>query len=170
MERLRSLIRDIPDFPKPGIVFKDITPLLADGDAFHSTIREMVERAPKQIDRVVAIESRGFIFGAALAHALGVGLVLVRKPKKLPFRTTKIEYALEYGNDTLEMHVDSLASRQRALIVDDVLATGGTAAATAKLIESTGAEVAALVFLMELGFLNGRSKLPAYPIISLLSY
>ncbi len=171
LDLLRSRIRDVPDFPKPGIVFKDITPLLNDPKAFRAVIRTLAKETESLgIDRVVAIESRGFIFGSALAYELGTGLSIVRKPKKLPFRTTKIDYALEYGSDTLEMHVDSLDSRDRVLIVDDVLATGGTARATAQLVELMGAKVQALAFLLELSFLHGREKLKGYSVRSVLEY
>jgi len=171
LEHLRACIRDVPDFPKAGINFKDITPLLLDPAAFRTTIKLLAREVESlKIDRVVSIESRGFIFGSALAYELGAGLVIVRKPKKLPYQTTKIDYALEYGSDTLEMHVDSLTSRDRVLIVDDVLATGGTARATAQLVELMGAKVLAIAFLLELGFLAGREKLKGYSVVSLLSY
>jgi adenine phosphoribosyltransferase len=167
---LREFIRDVPDFPQPGITFKDITPLLRDPKAFRYTIEQMAKLVDGQgINRVVAIESRGFVFGAALAFEIGAGLVIARKPRKLPYKTTKIEYALEYGNDSLEMHVDSLDPKDRVLIVDDVLATGGTARATAQLVELMGAKVQALLFLSELGFLKGRAKLEGYPVLSLMS-
>jgi adenine phosphoribosyltransferase len=169
MDLLRSHIRDIPDFPKPGINFKDITPLLADKDAFHLAIQEMANRVKNRtFDYVIGVESRGFIFASALAFQLGTGLLLVRKPHKLPFHTTKIEYALEYGIDSLEIHVDAVRPNERVLIVDDVLATGGTALATAQLIEKVGGKVDALVFLADLPFLKGRERLKAYEVITLL--
>jgi adenine phosphoribosyltransferase len=169
LQHLRSHIRDIPDFPKPGVVFFDITPLLADKGAFRSAIEEMADRVKdKKIDHVVGVESRGFIFASALAYRLGVGLLLVRKPRKLPFRTTKIEYTLEYGIDSLEIHVDAVRPSESVLIVDDILATGGTALATAQLIEDVGGKVEALVFLADLGFLKGRERLGAYDVITIL--
>jgi adenine phosphoribosyltransferase len=166
---LRQCIRDIPDFPKPGIVFKDITPLLADSDAFRSCILQMGERTKhKKIDKIVGVESRGFIFASALAFHLQIGLVLVRKPRKLPFLTTKIEYTLEYGIDILEIHVDALQPKDRVLIVDDILATGGTALATAQLVEQVGGQVDSLVFFADLPLLKGRDRLKAYEVITLL--
>ncbi len=169
-DRLRAFIRDVPDFPKPGIVFKDISPLLADPVAFRSSIVLMAEQVSDfHPDRIVAIESRGFVFGAALATLLQIGFVMARKPNKLPAKTTKIEYDLEYGKDALEMHTDGLRRDDRVLIVDDVLATGGTARATAELVELMGGKVAALLFLMELSFLKGRDRLKDYPTFSLMS-
>ncbi|MBI4405898.1 MAG: adenine phosphoribosyltransferase [Deltaproteobacteria bacterium] len=170
MDFLRSFIRDVPDFPKPGVLFKDITPLLADKKAFRSAINEMARTVRDlKVDKVVAVESRGFIFGSALSFALEAGLVIVRKPNKLPYKTTRVEYALEYGNDSLEVHVDSFAKGEKVIIVDDVLATGGTALATAKLVESAGASVAAMSFLLELEFLHGRQKIKQYSVKSLLT-
>jgi adenine phosphoribosyltransferase len=155
-------IKDVQDWPKPGIVFKDITPLLASPAGFEAVIDDLAARvAPLRPTQVVGVESRGFIFGAAVARALGVGLTLVRKPGKLPRTTRHIAYDLEYGQDALEMHVDALGPADSAVVVDDVLATGGTAAAVAELVASTGASLAALAFVMELGFLGGRAKLPA---------
>lgn len=164
-----SHIRDVPDYPKPGIVFKDITPLLAHGPSFKAVIDALAAGvAPLAPTQIVAIESRGFILGAALAHALGLGLTIVRKPGKLPRDTRRASYALEYGSDTLEMHLDALGPDDRAVIVDDVLATGGTAAAVAELVAASGARLAGLAFLMELGFLPGRAKLPAgVPVLAL---
>jgi len=158
----KTLIADVPDFPQPGIVFKDITPLLADGPAFRQVIDAFaVAIGAAGITQIVAIESRGFIFGAALAHHLGVGLTLVRKPGKLPRQAYSETYALEYGTDTVQMHADALTVADRVIIVDDVLATGGTAAAAARLIGQVGAELVGFAFLMELGFLAGRRRLPA---------
>lgn len=169
LKDLNSLIRDVRDFPKPGIIFKDITPLLGNARALRLVVKEMASAWKTHgINQVVAIESRGFIFGSAIALELGAGLALARKPKKLPFATTKIEYGLEYGIDTLEMHVDSLKNTDRVLIVDDVLATGGTAAATVKLVEGFGAKVLGLSFLMELEFLHGRKKLETQELLSLI--
>jgi len=161
-QRLVALIRDVPDFPKPGILFKDITPLLADARALAEATSLMAEPwRGERIDQVFGIESRGFILGACVARELGVGFVPVRKPGKLPHRTTRIEYALEYGTDALEVHTDAVGRAARALIVDDVLATGGTAAAACRLIEDLGANVVGLGFLTVLEFLNGRGKLPS---------
>jgi adenine phosphoribosyltransferase len=171
LDKIRSLIRDVPNFPKPGIVFKDITPLLADAVAFRATIDALAERvAPLDADAILAIESRGFIFGAALAHRAGLPLQLVRKRGKLPRESLSMEYELEYGVDHLEMHKDAVSEGGRYLIVDDVIATGGTAAAVAKMVAQQDAFVAACVFLIELEFLNGRDRLDGHEVISLLSY
>lgn len=168
---LSSLIRDVPDFPSPGILFKDITPLLADGPAWRATVEHLAAlHGDGPIDRVVGIEARGFVMGAAVAYRLGVGFVPMRKPRKLPHRTTSITYALEYGEDTLEMHVDAVEPGERILIVDDVLATGGTAAAAVALVQGAGATVAGLTFLIELGFLDGRDRLGGVPVASLITY
>lgn len=164
-------IRDVPDFPKPGIVFKDITPALGNPEVFQLTIGALHRLvAGQQIDYVVGIESRGFIFGAPLAIALGAGFVPVRKPGKLPADTHRIEYALEYGTDALEIHKDAIAPGKRVVIVDDLLATGGTAAATLELVRRIGAEVASLAFIVELSFLNGRERLPDCEIVTLVTY
>ena len=169
--RLQALIRDVPDFPKPGIVFKDITPLLADGDALRDSCRAMAEPFQDQrIDRVVGIESRGFILGAIVARELGVGFVPVRKPNKLPAKKMSIEYALEYGTDTLEVHADAVHRAPRVLVVDDVLATGGTARAACDLMERIGAQVIGLTFLVELSFLKGSEKLQGRKYTTLFSY
>jgi adenine phosphoribosyltransferase len=168
---LRQLIRDIADFPKAGIVFKDITPVLQDSEAFRSVIDRMIAYArEQQADTVVGIESRGFIFGAPIAYALGLSYVPVRKLGKLPGETLREEYALEYGTNTVEVHTDAIRPGQRALIADDLLATGGTSAAAARLVEKLGGEVAGLVFLVELTFLNGRETLEGYPVLSLIEY
>ncbi len=158
--RLRLAVRDVPDFPKRGILFKDITPVLADGELFAGVCEAMARPARgRGITHVVGIESRGFILGAPIAQLLGVGFVPVRKPGKLPARTEREEYALEYGTDALEVHSDACDSGSRVLLVDDVLATGGTAAATCRLIERLGATVVACAFLIELGFLSGGERL-----------
>ncbi len=168
---LKAWIRDVPDFPKEGIIFKDITTLLKEREVFKNVIDLMAERySARKIDRIVAIESRGFIFGSALAYQLGVGFVPVRKPKKLPSKTEREEYALEYGTDVLEIHVDAVQPGEQVLIVDDLLATGGTAAASVRLVEKLKADVAGLVFLIELTFLNGRDKLKGYDINTLIQY
>lgn len=168
---LRSRIRSIPDFPKPGIVFRDITTLLKDPQAFCQTIDMFYAQfRDRGIQKVVSIESRGFIFGAPLAYRLGAGFVPVRKPNKLPAEKLREEYALEYGTDALEVHKDAISEGTRALIVDDLLATGGTAAAVTQLVEKLGGKVAGLVFVVELDFLHGRDKLAGYEVRSLLHY
>lgn len=171
MDSLKQLIREIPDFPKPGILFYDITTLLKDKDGLRQTIDALCRRYEGQgIDVVLGVEARGFIFAPAIAYALNAGFVPVRKPKKLPAPCERVEYALEYGTDILEVHRDSVQPGQRVLIVDDVLATGGTAAATARLVEKLGGTVAGLGFVIELDFLKGRQKLNGYDIFSLVKY
>lgn len=168
---LRAYVRDIPDFPKPGIVFKDITPLLLDPGATHSAISEMADWArPRRPAFVVAAEARGFILGTALARELGAGFVPARKPGKLPADTVSAEYILEYGVDALEVHADALSDGARVLIHDDLLATGGTALALAELVEKIGGEVVGFVFLIELGFLRGRERLAGYDVHALIGY
>ncbi len=170
-EILRTRIRDIPDFPKPGIVFKDITPLLADEVAFSTVIDEIVVSFGRgTIDKVVGIEARGFIVASPVAYHFGAGFVPVRKRGKLPWETVGETYELEYGEETLEIHRDAILPGERVAIVDDVLATGGTASATAKLVEQLGGKVQGMAFLIELGFLNGRKRLSDYEILSLLTY
>jgi len=168
--QLRAFVRDIPDFPKAGIVFKDITPMLADGDAFSACISELACFIPEGTDAIVGIESRGFLFGAALAQLTGLGFVPVRKPGKLPADVQGIEYELEYGMDRLEIHRDALAHGQRVVIVDDLLATGGTAEATVKLVRGLGAEVVACLFAIELNFLAGRERLQGLAVHHVLAY
>ena len=164
-------IRDIPDFPKPGVVFKDITPLLSDVDAFRFTVDALADHfAGHRVDKVLGIEARGFIVAAPVAYRFGAGFVPVRKAGKLPWSVEKQEYVLEYGTDLLEIHCDAVAPGERALIVDDVMATGGTAEATVRLVETLGGEVVGLGFVIELGFLGGRSRLPGRDITSLLVY
>jgi adenine phosphoribosyltransferase len=171
LEEIRSLVRDVPNFPKPGILFRDITPLLANPAAFGATIDELLERVvPLRADGILAIESRGFIFGAALANRAELPLQLVRKRGKLPRESFSVEYELEYGVDHLEMHKDAVRPGGRYLIVDDVIATGGTAAAVAKLVAQQRAIVAACVFVIELTFLDGRSRLGGQDVISLIRY
>jgi adenine phosphoribosyltransferase len=168
---LAGRIRDIPDFPKPGILYKDITPLLLDGDALRDAVSQLAEWArPRGVDYVVAAEARGFILGAALAIELGAGFVPARKPGKLPSNTISADYILEYGVDSLEMHSDALAHGARVLVHDDLLATGGTARALADLVGGTGAEVVGCAFLVELAFLGGRERLGGYDVRSLISY
>jgi adenine phosphoribosyltransferase len=168
---LRSLIRDIPDFPAPGIVFKDITPLLLDHEAVRSAVGRLADWArPREVDFVVAAEARGFILGAALALELGAGFVPARKPGKLPSEVVAAEYILEYGVDALEMHADALAHGARVLIHDDLLATGGTARALAELVEGLGGSVVGFAFLVELGFLEGRRRLEGFDVCALIGY
>jgi len=168
---LSSYIREVMDFPKEGIGFKDITTLLKDGDAFALSIDTMYKAVKDySFDKIVAIESRGFIFGAALAYKMGIGFIPVRKKGKLPAETVSCTYELEYGEDTLEIHKDALSSGERILIMDDLLATGGTAAAVAKMVEEMGAEIVLVTFLIELKFLKGRDRLKEYSILSLIKY
>jgi adenine phosphoribosyltransferase len=168
---LKSLIREIPDFPKKGILFYDITTLLKDRTGFATLIDKLSEHyIAQKVDLVLGMEARGFIFAPALAYRLNAGFVPVRKPGKLPAECVKFDYALEYGTNTLEIHRDSIQKGQRVLIVDDLLATGGTAEATAKLAESLGASIAGLGFVVELEFLKGRDKLKNYEVMSLLRY
>ena len=167
---LRSRIRDIPDFPKPGIVFKDITPLLADAAAFRSSVDHFVERYRGKADIVLGIESRGFIIGSAVAYGLGTGVALVRKPGKLPAQKYAARYELEYGSDTLEIHHDAIGKGHRVLIIDDLLATGGTASAAVELVRRCGGRVVACAFVIELAFLNGRRRLSDLEVFSLITY
>src|SRR5450631_2568124 len=170
-EPLKKLIREVPDFPKPGILFYDITTLLKDKLGYATLIDQLSEHyVGKDIDLVLGMEARGFIFAPALAYRLNAGFVPVRKPGKLPAETAKVSYDLEYGSNTLEIHKDAIQKGQRVLIVDDLLATGGTAEATAKLASSLGAHIAGLGFVVELEFLKGREKLKEYDVMSLLSY
>lgn len=166
-----DFIRDVPDFPKPGIMFKDITPLLADPVAFQSCIDQMAEQVSElKIDVIAAAEARGFLFAAPLALKMGIGMVPIRKPGKLPYKKRSYSYDLEYGSDTLEMHVDGIAAGQNVLVVDDLLATGGTVEACCKMIEDCEATVIGCSFLIELGFLPGAERLKKYPIYTLLKY
>jgi len=168
---LKAYIRDVPDFPKPGIMFKDITPLLKSPEAFAEVTRQFVEIAKGlSPDKIVAVESRGFIFGAALALALKCSLIPVRKPGKLPYKTHRETYQLEYGTDSLEIHVDAIEKGDKVLLVDDLLATGGTLAASARLITRLGGEVEGILTVVELSFLNGRDKLEGLPYYPLIAY
>jgi adenine phosphoribosyltransferase len=168
---LRSAVRDVPDFPKPGIVFKDITPLLANGRLFRDACDLMAAPfADSGIGLVAAVESRGFLLGGPIAQSLGVGIVPIRKVGKLPYSTHRVTYALEYGTDALEVHIDACRDRGRVLVVDDVLATGGTAAAACELIEAVGGEVAGCSFLLSLGFLDGARRLGGRRVESVLAY
>jgi adenine phosphoribosyltransferase len=171
VERLKSIIRDVPDFPQKGIVFKDITPLLADEIAFSTVIDLIVVHFGRgSVDKVVGIEARGFILASPVAYHFGAGFVPVRKAGKLPWDTESASYELEYGEETLEIHKDALQPGERVLIVDDVLATGGTAQATASLVEKLGGKVVGIACLIELGFLNGRDKLAGHDFFSLITY
>jgi adenine phosphoribosyltransferase len=168
---LRSLIREIPDFPKPGIGFKDITPLMADAEALADVVCQLAEYArPRQVDCVVAAEARGFLLGPALALELGVGFAIARKPGRLPYQTVSATYLLEYGAGALELHTDAVASGRRVLVHDDLLATGGTAAALCELVEQLGGEIVGCGFLIELAFLNGRERLAGHDVHALLAY
>jgi len=171
MENLRKLIREVPDFPKPGINFYDITTLLLDPEGLEETIDALTEQCRgKNIDTVIGVESRGFIFATPVAYQLGAGFIPVRKPKKLPAECVSVSYELEYGTDTLEMHKDAVGEGHNVLIVDDLLATGGTARAVVDLVESVGGTVAGLLFVVELDFLGGRSKFDGYDVRSLIRY
>ena len=171
MEQIKKLIREVPDFPKEGINFYDITTLLQDADGFKMTINWLVEQVKdEKIDTVIGIESRGFIFGTPVAYKLGAGFVPVRKPNKLPWEKVSVSYDLEYGQDTVEMHKDALGENHNILIVDDLLATGGTARAVADLVEKVGGKIAKILFIVELDFLKGREKLSDYNINSLIRY
>ena len=168
---LAARIRDVPDFPQPGIVFKDIMPLVSDPEALRETIARLAEwSAPREPELVIGAEARGYITGGALAHALGCGFVAARKPGKLPWEKISVSYALEYGENTLELHADAFARGARVLVHDDVLATGGTMKAILDLIEQLGGEVVGVVFVIELEFLNGREKLAGHDVFSLLQY
>jgi adenine phosphoribosyltransferase len=169
--RLKEIIRDVPDFPKKGIIFKDITPLLADPSAFEATVDALASpRATSRVDVVAGVESRGFIFGAAVASRLRAGFVPIRKPKKLPAATISETYDLEYGTDTLEIHADAIRPGQRVLLVDDLLATGGTARAAAKMIQRLRGDLVAVAFVIELAFLKGRERLAGLPVTSLVRF
>ena len=172
LEELKSAIRDIPDFPRPGIIFKDITPILGNGQLFQRVIDQLAIEAQKvNPSKVVGIDARGFLFGGAVAYKLGLGCVLVRKKGKLPFRTVGSSYQLEYGDAEMEMHIDSIAEGERVVLVDDLLATGGTSGAAVNLIQKTGGVVGSALFVIELAFLNGREKLPPnVPVYSMVRY
>jgi adenine phosphoribosyltransferase len=171
IEKLRASVRDVPDFPKPGIVFKDITPILSDGALFKASIDVFLNRCRGiKIDKIVGIDARGFLFGSAVAYELGVGFVPIRKRGKLPYKTETAKYSLEYGEAEMEMHVDAISPGEKIVLVDDLLATGGTSAAAAMLIAKTGGKLLEAQFLIELEFLNGRQKLVPTPVISFLKY
>lgn len=169
--KLRAAVRDVADFPKHGIIFKDITPILADGALFRTAIDLFRERCRgKKIDKVVCIDARGFLFGSAVAYELGIGLVPIRKKGKLPYKTERAAYTLEYGEAEMEMHVDSITPGERIVLIDDLLATGGTSASAVTLIKKVGGELVEAQFLIELEFLNGREKLKPDPVVSFLTY
>jgi adenine phosphoribosyltransferase len=168
---LEKYIRNIPDFPKPGILFRDVTTLIQDGKAFKASVDMLVKKYKgKKIDKIVAVEARGFIFGAAIAHRLGIGFVPVRKKGKLPYKTNSVTYNLEYGTDTLEIHRDAIEKNDKVLIVDDLLATGGTVKAVTELIEGLEGKVMGIAFVIELVDLGGRDKLKGYPLLSLIKF
>lgn len=168
---LADYIRDIPDFPKPGIVFKDITPLVKAPEGLKASVDGLIEKFKDvEVDYIVGVESRGFIFGAAMAYEMGIGFLPVRKPGKLPYHTEKIDYSLEYGSGTLEIHADACASGHKVLIIDDLLATGGTVMGTRQLLERLGATVVGAGFVVELGFLNGRENLKGLNVQALVQY
>jgi adenine phosphoribosyltransferase len=170
-EQLRAAVRDVVDFPKPGIIFKDITPILADGLLFRESITQLCATARDvKIDKVVGIDARGFIFAAAVADRLGAGFVPIRKKGKLPWKTRQTSYSLEYGESIVELHQDAVKPGEKILLVDDLLATGGTAAAAVKLLDELGADIIGISFLIELSFLQGRAKLAPHPIQSILTY
>ena len=170
-EKFYGAIRDVPDFPEKGIVFKDITPLLLDPRLLDAAVQQICDEFQSaDVEKVMAIESRGFIFGAPVALRLGAGLVLARKAGKLPWKRHRVEYALEYGTDVIEVHVDSIAKGERVLVVDDVLATGGTAEAAGRVVEQAGGQLVGMAFLLELDFLHGRQKLKGIDVRALLSY
>jgi adenine phosphoribosyltransferase len=171
LEKLRTGIRDVPDFPKKGIIFKDITPILSDRALFRASIDLFLERCRgKEIDKIVGIDARGFLFGSTVAYELGVGFIPIRKRGKLPYKTEIAKYSLEYGEAEMEMHIDAMMRGERVVLVDDLLATGGTSAAAAALIAKVGGELLEAQFLIELEFLNGRKQLEPTPVISFLKY
>ena len=171
IERLRDAVRDVPDFPKPGITFKDITPILANGTLFRASIDAFLGRCQAmQIDKIVGIDARGFLFGSAVAYELGVGFVPLRKKGRLPYKTESAKYSLEYGEAEMELHIDAITPGERIVLVDDLLATGGTSASAATLIKKVGGNLLEAQFLIELEFLHGRGKLVPIPVVSFLKY
>jgi adenine phosphoribosyltransferase len=170
-ERVRAAVRDVPDFPKKGIVFKDITPILKDGDLFRASIDLFLDQCRgKQIDKVVGIDARGFLFGSAVAYELGIGFVPLRKKGRLPYKTETAAYTLEYGEAEMELHIDAIVPSERIVLIDDLLATGGTSASAVTLIKKVGGELVEAIFLIELAFLHGRKKLAPTPVTSFLKY
>jgi adenine phosphoribosyltransferase len=171
IERLRSTIRDVPDFPKPGIVFKDITTILKDGPLFRASVDLfLAECQGKKIDKVVGIDARGFLFGSAVAYELGIGFVPLRKKGRLPYKTETAAYTLEYGEAEMELHIDAIENGEKVVLIDDLLATGGTSASAVTLIKKVGGELVGAIFLIELEFLHGRLKLAPTPVTSFLKY
>jgi len=171
LEKLRTRIRDVPDFPKKGVIFKDITPILSDPGMFHASIDLFLERCRgKKIDKIVGIDARGFLFGSTVAYELGIGFVPIRKRGKLPYKTEIAKYSLEYGEAEMEMHIDAMMAGERVVLVDDLLATGGTSAAAAALISKVGGQLLEAQFLIELEFLHSRKKLQPTPVVSFLKY
>jgi adenine phosphoribosyltransferase len=170
-EKLRAAVRDVADFPKPGIVFKDITPILKDGALFRAAIDLFLEQCQnKKIDKVVGIDARGFLFGSAVAYELGIGFVPLRKKGRLPYKTESASYTLEYGEAEMELHIDAIERGEKIVLIDDLLATGGTSASAVTLIKKVGGELTEAIFLIELGFLKGREKLAPTPVTSFLQY
>jgi len=171
IDKLRTGVRDVPDFPKKGIVFKDITPILKDGALFRASIDLFLERfRGKKIDKIVGIDARGFVFGSAVAYELGIGFVPLRKKGRLPYKTESAKYSLEYGEAEMELHIDAITGGEQVILIDDLLATGGTSASAAALIKKVGGELVEAIFLIELEFLHGRDKLAPTPVISFLKY
>src|SRR5437763_5419803 len=171
IETLRNTVRDVPDFPKKGIIFKDITPILGDGRLFRASVELFLERCRgKEIDKIVGIDARGFLFGSAVAYDLGVGFVPLRKKGRLPYRTESAAYTLEYGEAEMELHIDAIEKGEKIVLIDDLLATGGTSASAVTLIKKVGGDLVAAIFLIELEFLHGRNKLTPTPVISFLKY
>jgi adenine phosphoribosyltransferase len=171
IDKLRAAVRDVHDFPKKGIIFKDITPILGDGKLFRLAIQAFLESCRgKQVDKIVGIDARGFLFGSAVAYDLGIGFVPLRKKGRLPYKTESAKYSLEYGEAEMELHVDAIKSGEKIVLIDDLLATGGTAASAAALIRKVGGELVEAQFLIELEFLNGREKLGSTPVVSFLNY
>jgi adenine phosphoribosyltransferase len=169
--KLRAAVRDVPDFPKPGIIFKDITPILKDGALFRSSIEAFLEQCRgKEIDKIVGIDARGFLFGSAVAYALGIGFVPLRKKGRLPYRTESARYSLEYGEAEMELHIDAIEQGEKVVLIDDLLATGGTSASATTLIKKVGGDLVEAIFLIELEFLHGRKKLEPTPVASFLKY
>jgi adenine phosphoribosyltransferase len=171
IDRLRTAVRDVPDFPKKGIIFKDITPILKDGALFRASVDVFLEQCRgKKIDKVVGIDARGFLFGSAVAYELGIGFVPLRKKGRLPYKTESAAYTLEYGEAEMELHIDAIERGEKIVLIDDLLATGGTSASAVTLIKKVGGELVAAIFLIELEFLHGRKKLESTPVISFLKY
>ena len=171
IEKLRAAVRDVPDFPKPGIIFKDITPILCDGKLFRASIDAFLEQCRgKEVDKIVGIDARGFLFGSAVAYELGIGFVPLRKKGRLPYKTESAKYSLEYGEAEMELHIDAIERGEKIVLIDDLLATGGTSASAAALIKKVGGVLVEAQFLIELEFLHGRQKLESTPVVSFLKY